>query len=66
MNSLSHLVVDYAPSLFDEQKPASVRMDGHYANRADAELIAKDWANNSTFSGARVVEIHPLNRVCGR
>lgn len=57
MREKSFLIVEYAPSLLDNKDFAPVRMDGHYADQADAERIAKGWADETSNKGTRIVVV---------
>jgi hypothetical protein len=51
------LVVEYAPTFLDNEDFRPVRMDGHYAEKQDAEEIAQMWAEESLNAQTRIVVV---------
>lgn len=52
-----YLIVEYAPTLLDNDEFRPVRMDGHYAEKKDAEAIANGWAEESSHKETRIVVV---------
>lgn len=57
MKSGGFLVVEYAPTLLDNEDFRPVRMDGHYADKQAAEEIAQMWADESSNAQTRIVVV---------
>lgn len=52
---LKFIVVEYIPSAMEAEALCPARIDGHYADRADAEGVAAWWAENPMHEQSRIV-----------
>ncbi|UWR20199.1 hypothetical protein [Sulfitobacter pontiacus] len=57
------LVIEYAPSLLDNEVFAPVRMDGAYSDYSNAQDIAEIWASETSTPGHRIVVAEVVKEV---
>ena len=59
-SSLAYMVIEYFPQAMAHDKMIPARIDGHYANREDAQGVADLWAESPAHDHSRIVVVEVL------